>query len=190
MGLFTERPGDHWDWNRVIDRKSCPRGCWKGYKDQLHKVSQTRDKAFGFYWMRWEAIGCLQRDDIWFKYLQGHLAILLKKKKTDCRETRAEAGRPVRRLVAITQVRDTGGWTMMGAGEPGWSGQVLVSLWNSGMREREVRDDSIFWLGMQSILWETRGWKKHNLELRLPWEMSITSDKQMTPPLWQKVKRN
>lgn len=42
-----------------------------------------------------------------------------KKKKTDCRETRAEAGRPVRRLVAITQVRDTGGWTMMGAGELG-----------------------------------------------------------------------
>lgn len=42
-----------------------------------------------------------------------------KKKKTDCRETRAEAGRPVRRLVAITQVRDTGDWTMMGVGEPG-----------------------------------------------------------------------
>ena len=99
---------------------------------QLYKVSQTRDKAFGFYWMRWEAIGCLQSDDIWFKYLQGHLAILWKKKKkkTDCRETRAEAGRPVRRLVAITQVRDTGGWTMMGTGELGWSGQVLVSLWN------------------------------------------------------------
>ena len=25
---------------------------------------------------------------------------------------------------------------------------------------------------------------------RLPWEISITSDMQMTPPLWQKVKRN
>ena len=48
---------------------------------QLYKVSQTWDKAFGFYWMRWEAIGCLQSDDIWFKYLQGHLAILWKKKK-------------------------------------------------------------------------------------------------------------
>ena len=32
-----------------------------------------------------------------------------KKNTTDCRETRADAGRPVRRLVAITQVRDTGG---------------------------------------------------------------------------------
>ena len=32
------------------------------------------------------------------------------------------------------------------------------------------------------------GWKKHKLESRLPGEISITSDMQMTPPLWQKVK--
>ena len=36
--------------------------------------------------------------------------------------------------------------------------------------------------------WETLGWKKHKLESRLPREMSVTSDMQMTPPLWQKVK--
>jgi len=34
------------------------------------------------------------------------------------------------------------------------------------------------------------GWKKHKLESRLPGEISITSDMQMIPPLWQKVKRN
>ena len=34
------------------------------------------------------------------------------------------------------------------------------------------------------------GWKKHKLESRLPGEISITSDMQMMPPLWQKVKRN
>ena len=34
------------------------------------------------------------------------------------------------------------------------------------------------------------GWKKHKLESRLLGETSITSDMQMTPPLWQKVKRN
>ena len=34
------------------------------------------------------------------------------------------------------------------------------------------------------------GWKKHKLELSLLGEISITSDMQMTPPLWQKVKRN
>ena len=43
---------------------------------------------------------------------------------------------------------------------------------------------------MQSTSWETLGWMKHKLEPRLPGEISITSDKQMTPPLWQKVKRN
>ena len=31
---------------------------------------------------------------------------------------------------------------------------------------------------------------KHKLESRLPGELSITSDMQITPPLWQKVKRN
>ena len=34
------------------------------------------------------------------------------------------------------------------------------------------------------------GWKKHKLESRLPGEISITSDMQMGPPLWQRVKRN
>ena len=43
---------------------------------------------------------------------------------------------------------------------------------------------------MQSTAWETLGWKKHKLESRLPGEISITCDKKMTPPLWQKVKRN
>ena len=31
------------------------------------------------------------------------------------------------------------------------------------------------------------GWKKHKLESRLPGEISITSELQMTTPLWQKV---
>ena len=31
---------------------------------------------------------------------------------------------------------------------------------------------------------------KHKLESRLPGEASVNSDTQMTPPLWQKVKRN
>ena len=43
---------------------------------------------------------------------------------------------------------------------------------------------------MQSTSWETLGWRKHKLESRLPGEISITSDMQMTPPLYQKVKKN
>ena len=37
---------------------------------------------------------------------------------------------------------------------------------------------------------EIMGWIKHKLESRLPGEISITSDMQMTPLLWQKAKRN
>ena len=43
---------------------------------------------------------------------------------------------------------------------------------------------------MQSTSWEMLGWMKHKLESRLPGEISIISDMQMTPPLWQKVKKN
>ena len=35
---------------------------------------------------------------------------------------------------------------------------------------------------MQSTSWEMLDWVKHKLELRLPGEISITSDMQMTPP--------
>ena len=35
---------------------------------------------------------------------------------------------------------------------------------------------------------EMLGWRKHKLESRLPGEISITSDMQMTPASWQKVK--
>ena len=43
---------------------------------------------------------------------------------------------------------------------------------------------------MQSTSYEIPGWVNDKLESRLPGEISTTSDMQMTPPLWQKVKRN
>ena len=43
---------------------------------------------------------------------------------------------------------------------------------------------------MQSTWYEMLEWMKHKLESRLLGEVSVTSDTQMTPPLWQKVKRN
>ena len=43
---------------------------------------------------------------------------------------------------------------------------------------------------MQSTSCEMLSWIKHKLESRLPGEISITSDMQMTPPLWQKAKRD
>ena len=41
---------------------------------------------------------------------------------------------------------------------------------------------------MQSTSCEMLGCMKHKLESRLLEEISIISDKQMTPPLWTKVK--
>ena len=43
---------------------------------------------------------------------------------------------------------------------------------------------------MQNTSGEMLGWMKHKLESRLLGEISITSDMQMTPPLWQKAKKS
>ena len=45
-------------------------------------------------------------------------------------------------------------------------------------------------LGLCNLYVTPLGWKKHKLESRLLGEISITSDMQITPPLWQKVKKN
>ena len=42
---------------------------------------------------------------------------------------------------------------------------------------------------MQSTSCEMLGWMKHKLASRLPGEISIISDMQMTPPLWKKWRR-
>ena len=42
---------------------------------------------------------------------------------------------------------------------------------------------------MQSTSYEMPGWMKLKLKSRLPGEISITSDMQMTPPLWQKANK-
>ena len=49
---------------------------------------------------------------------------------------------------------------------------------------------STYLTSMQSTSCEMLGWVKHNLESRLPGEISTTSDKQITPALWQKAKKN
>ena len=43
---------------------------------------------------------------------------------------------------------------------------------------------------VQSRSCEMPVWMKFKLESRLPGEISVTSGMQMTPPLWQKAKRN
>ena len=43
---------------------------------------------------------------------------------------------------------------------------------------------------VQSTSCEMPGWMKHKLKSRLPGKISITSDMQITPVLWQKTIRN
>ena len=43
---------------------------------------------------------------------------------------------------------------------------------------------------MQSTSCEMLGWMTHKLELRFSGEISMTSDTQVTPPSWHKVKRS
>ena len=55
---------------------------------------------------------------------------------------------------------------------------------------KAVYYDPAYLTSMQSTSCAISGWMKYKLESRLPGEISITSDMQMTPPLWQKTKRN
>ena len=55
---------------------------------------------------------------------------------------------------------------------------------------KAVYCDHAYLTYMQSTSWEMLDWKKHKLESRLLGEISITSDMQITPPLWQEVKKN
>ena len=66
--------------------------------------------------------------------------------------------------------------------------------WNSRLVPSRERSVSRLLLSpclyVQSPSWEMPDWMKHKLESRLQGKISITSDMKMTPPLWQKAKRN
>ena len=53
---------------------------------------------------------------------------------------------------------------------------------------KAVYCESAYLTYMQSTSCEMPGWMKH--KLTLPGKISITPGTQMTPPLWQKAKRN
>ena len=59
-----------------------------------------------------------------------------------------------------------------------------------GVYQRCMLSPCLFNLCAEYIMLEMLDWMKHKLESRLPGEISITSDMQMTPPLWQKAKKN
>ena len=59
-----------------------------------------------------------------------------------------------------------------------------------GVHQGYILSPCLFNYYMQCTSREMPGWMKLKLESRLPGRVSISSDMQITPPLWQKVKRN
>ena len=66
-----------------------------------------------------------------------------------------------------------------------WTGSKLGKEY-----DKAVYCHSAYLISAQSTSCEMLGWMNHKLELRLLREISINSNKQMTPPLWQKVIKN
>ena len=58
-----------------------------------------------------------------------------------------------------------------------------------GVHQGCILSPCLFNLNAEYIM-RNAGWMKHKLESTLPGEISITSDMQITSPLWQKEKRN
>ena len=85
------------------------------------------------------------------------------------------------RLLVLFPVEITsGGWSVRACrkGEVETKGEEVVNWWMQS------------YLYAEYIMRKVGLDEKHKLESRLPGEISITSDTQRTPPLWQKVKRN
>ena len=66
----------------------------------------------------------------------------------------------------------------------------LLTSSKLGKEYKDVYCHPAYLTYMQSASWEMLGWMKHKLESGLLGELSVTSDMQMIPSLWQKVKRN
>ena len=72
-----------------------------------------------------------------------------------------------------------------------WTGRGTTDWFQTGkgVRQGFILSPCLFNFYAEYIM-RMLGWKKHKLKSRLLGEISITSDMQVTSPLWQKVKRN
>ena len=102
--------------------------------------------------------------------------------------TRHHPGSPILSLDQLNHFKDNlyarqEAIVRTGHGTTGWF-QIV-----KGVHQGCILSPCLFNLYAEYIMKNT-GLRKHKLESRLPREISITSDMQMTPPLLQKVKRN
>ena len=65
---------------------------------------------------------------------------------------------------------------------------VLLQI-GKGVRQHCILSPCLFSLYAEYIM-RNAGLEEAQAGIKLPGEISITSDMQMTPPLWQKVKKN
>ena len=130
-----------------------------------HRKSKTIPKSIYFYFIDYaKAFECVNHNRLW-KILKemgipDHITCLLRK---------LHAGQEQQL-------------------EPDMEQQAGSKLGNKCIKA--VYCHPIYLMYMQSTLCEMLGWMNHKLESRLPGEISVTSDMQVTPPLRQKVKRN
>ena len=141
----------------------------RGTRDQIAYicwiVEKEREfqKNIHFYFIDYtEAFDCLDHNKLW-KILQemgipDHLTCVLRNLFSGQKAT-------------VRTRHRTMGWFQIGKGV--CQGCILSPSW--------------FNLHAEYIMWNA-GLGKAQLESRLPGEISITSDMQMTPPLWRKAK--
>ena len=132
----------------------------RGTRDQIANNHWIIEKAREFQ----KAFGCVDHNKLW-KILKemgipDHLTCLLKNLYSS-------------QEAAVTAGHGTTDWFQIG----------------KGVHQGCILSPCLFTY-MQRPSCEMLGWMKHKLESRLLGEISIISDMQMTPPLWQKAKRN
>ena len=137
----------------------------KGTRDQSANIRWLIEKARGFQKNTYfcfidyaEALDCVDHNKLW-KILQemgipDHFTCLLRNLYADQEAT-------------VRTGHGTTDWFQIGKG--------ISQSW--------ILSPCLFNLYAEYIM-QMLGWMKHKLELRLLGEISITSDMQMTPPLW------
>ena len=80
-------------------------------------------------------------------------------------------------------------WVWVNSGSLWWTGRPGVLRFMGSQRVRHYWATELNWTELQSTSCEMLGWMNHNLESRLPGEISITLNMQMTPPYGRKGRR-